>query len=339
MRQIVGNKSSLEIINSSIKSGNIPHAYLLEGPEHVGKLTVAKKLAMSLNCDKKNGACLECAQCIRINNNTHADVELIGLDDKESLSSKQDVISIEKVRDIQKKISLSPFEGKYRVLIFCKAENLTVEASNCLLKTLENPPEGVVIVLLSVNVGTLLSTVVSRCLLIQFKPVNTNLIKNYLVAHYSISEKQAVEISRISNGCPGWAINAVENNEVIDEFNKVIEKIEMIVKGDLSLRFEYADDTANIYKKEKKLVKDEIYIWLNYWRDILLTKVGVVELVIHNSKLDFFKLVSGQLSIDKIFGVIKRLIETLNLLDSNVNPNLTLEQFVISLPVINSQIN
>jgi len=339
MRQIVGNKSSLEIINSSIKSGNIPHAYLFEGPEHIGKLTAAKKLAMSLNCDSNDGACLECAQCIRINNNTHADVELIGLDDKESLSSKQDVISIEKVRDIQKKISLSPFEGKYRVLIFCKAENLTLEASNCLLKTLEDPPDGVVIILLSVNVGILLSTVVSRCLLIQFKPVSSNLIKNYLVEHYHISEKQAVEISRISNGCPGWAINAVENSEILDGFNKVIEKIEMILKGDLSLRFEYADDTANIFKKERKLVKEELYIWLNYWRDILLTKIGAVDLVIHNSRLDSFKLVSGQMTIDAIFRVIKMLVGTLNLLDRNVNANLAIEQFVISLPTVKSETN
>ena len=108
-------------------------------------------------------------------------MEFIGLNDNDALSSKQDVISIEKIREIQKKISLSPIEVKYRVLIFCNADNLTLEASNCLLKTLESPPEGVVIILLSLNATTLLSTVVSRCLIIQFKPVSNALIKNYLV--------------------------------------------------------------------------------------------------------------------------------------------------------------
>ena len=92
-------------------------------------------------------------------------------------------------------------------------------------------------------------------------------------------------------------------------------------------------------RKEKKLVKDELYVWLNYWRDILLTKVGAVDLVIHNSRLDSFKLVSGQLPVDTIFGVIKMLVDTLNLLDRNVNPNLAIEQFVISLPTINPETN
>ena len=318
MKQIVGNDSAIAIISSSIKSNSVPHAYLFEGPEHVGKLTTAKNLAMSLNCDSQDGACSNCTQCERIINGTHADVELIGLDDKDSLSSRQGVISIEQVRDIQKKIALSPFEGKYRVIIFSKAENLTLEASNCLLKTLEDPPDSVVIVLLAANMGNLLSTVVSRCLLVQFKPVNINLIKDYLLDNFSINEKQAFEISRVSQGCPGWAISAMENTEVIEEFNNIIEKIDAVIKGDVQLRLEYADDMANAFKKEKKVVKDELYLWLNYWRDILLTKIGAVDLVIHNSRLDSFKLVSGQMTIDAIFRVIKMLVGTLNLLLNSV---------------------
>ncbi|MDC0196944.1 hypothetical protein OAJ59_00465 [bacterium] len=339
MKQIVGNDSAIAIISSSIKSNSVPHAYLFEGPEHVGKLTAAKSLAMSLNCDSQDGACSNCTQCERIINGTHADVELIGLDDKYSLSSRQGVISIEQVRDIQKKIALSPFEGKYRVIIFSKAENLTLEASNCLLKTLEDPPDSVVIVLLAANMGNLLSTVVSRCLLVQFKPVNINLIKDYLLDNFSINEKQAFEISRVSQGCPGWAISAMENTEVIEEFNNIIEKIDAVIKGDVQLRLEYADDMANAFKKEKKVVKDELYLWLNYWRDILLTKIGAVDLVIHNSRLDSFKLVSGQMTIDAIFRVIKMLVGTLNLLDRNVNANLAIEQFVISLPTVKSETN
>jgi DNA polymerase-3 subunit delta' len=261
------------------------------------------------------------------------------LDDKNSLSSKQDVISIEQVREMQKKIALSPFEGKYRVIIFSQAENLTLEASNCLLKTLEDPPDGVVIVLLAANMGNLLSTVVSRCLLVQFKPVSINLIKDYLLNNFSINEEKAFEISRVSQGCPGWAVSAVEDTEVIEGFNNIIEKIDMVTKGDLELRFEYADDTANSFKKEKKPVKDELYLWLNYWRDILLTKIGAVDLVIHNSRSDSFKLVSGQMSVDAIFRVIKMLMDTLNLLDKNVNANLAIEQFVISLPTVNSETN
>ncbi len=339
MRQIVGNESPVAILKSSIKSDSIHHSYLFEGPEHIGKLTVAKEFAMALNCKSEDRPCLECSQCKRIANHTHADVEFIGLDDNDKVSSRQDVISIEKVREIQKKISLSPFEGKYRVLIFCNADSLTLEASNCLLKTLESPPEGVVIILLTLNSATLLSTVISRCLIIQFKPVSNILIKNYLLNHYAINEQKAIEISRISNGCPGWAMTAMEDEVFLEEFNSIVDKIEMTIKGDLSLRFEYADDAANMYKKDRKSVKDELYIWLNYWRDILLAKVGSIELVIHNSRLEFLKLIGNQMSIVAIFDVITKLIGTLNLLDSNVNANLALEQFVLSLPITNLEVN
>ena len=131
----------------------------------------------------------------------------------------------------------------------------------------------------------------------------------------------------------------MENTEVIEEFNNIIEKIDAVIKGDVQLRLEYADDMANAFKKEKKVVKDELYLWLNYWRDILLTKIGAVDLVIHNSRLDSFKLVSGQMTIDAIFRVIKMLVGTLNLLDRNVNANLAIEQFVISLPTVKSETN
>lgn len=337
MKQIVGNDTSISIINSSVKSNNVPHAYLFEGPPHVGKLTAAKKLAMTLNCSSVIDACSNCSQCERIMDGTHADVEVIGLNDNTLLSSRQGVITIEQIRDIQKKTALSPFEGNYRVIIIAEADNLTLEASNCLLKTLEDPPDGVVIVLLTINAGNLLSTVVSRCLVVQFKPVSTNLIKDYLVNNYSVSEKEAFEISRVSKGSPGWAINAVENDEIIDGLNKIIEKIDMVIKGDLKLRFEYSDDMVNLFKKEKKLAKEELHLWLNYWRDVLLTKIGADELVIHNSRLDSFKFLSNQMTADSIFLVIKKLLGTLNLLDKNINPNLAIEQFVMSLPEIASE--
>ena len=115
------------------------------------------------------------------------------------------------------------------------------------------------------------------------------------------------------------------------------EKIDMVIKGDLKLRFEYSDDMVNLFKKEKKLAKEELHLWLNYWRDVLLTKIGADELVIHNSRLDSFKFLSNQMTADSIFLVIKKLLDTLNLLDKNINPNLAIEQFVISLPEIASE--
>ena len=161
MWSTVGQKRALALFENSLRRGRPAHAYLLVGPAHVGKMTLARDLAMALNCQRGVPPCGECASCRRISAATHSDVQVIGLG-KNADGKQQTEIGIEDIRQMQHSANLPPFEGKCKVFIIDGAELLSIEAANCLLKTLEEPAPTVVFVLLTAKEELLPLTVVSR---------------------------------------------------------------------------------------------------------------------------------------------------------------------------------
>ena len=147
-------------------------------------------------------------------------------DDKDGLNDT--VISIESIREIQSESNLKPFEGKYRVYIINGAEKLSIEASNALLKLLEEPPQQVVFILLTIDNNLILPTVLSRCKHIELRPVQHSVIEEYLVNNYDISTENASNISRVSKGLLGWAIRAYNDPNVIIEREYRLDLIEKL---------------------------------------------------------------------------------------------------------------
>jgi DNA polymerase-3 subunit delta' len=133
--QVVGQAKAIALLERSLDKECLSHAYLFVGPPHIGKMTLAQNLAQAVNCEAKERPCTQCVSCRRIAAGKHADIQVVGL-----TSEGKTEISIEQVREIRSAISLPPYEGRYKVFIIDGAEHLSAEASNCLLKTLEEPP-------------------------------------------------------------------------------------------------------------------------------------------------------------------------------------------------------
>jgi len=142
MWQVVGHEETVALLDRSLRNGRLAHAYLFVGPRHVGKMRLAIELAKALNCHHEERPCGVCTQCERIEGLKHADVQVIGVDGTTE-------IGIDQMREMQHCASLKPFEGRHRVFIIDGVEHLSREAANCLLKTLEEPPADVQLVLLS----------------------------------------------------------------------------------------------------------------------------------------------------------------------------------------------
>jgi len=193
MWQVVGQDRVVSLLQRSLAKGAIAHAYLLVGPQHVGKMTLAINLAQALNCEVAEPPCGECVSCQKIASAKHPDVQTIGLtSNNNSAEAKlRGEISIDQIREMQHSANLPPFEGRCKVFIIDGAELLSNEAANCLLKTLEEPVGKVIFVLLTSNDRLLPATVVSRCQRLELLPLAVSEVETVLNGRGDIEPQKA----------------------------------------------------------------------------------------------------------------------------------------------------
>lgn len=225
----IGNRKVIGYLNKILEKGLISHAYIFDGPEHVGKTKIALEFAASLLEDRSAD--------VRKN----PDLIFVGL------SENKDEMVADNIRDLQKSLSLYPYNSKRKVAIIDKAHLMNKTAANSLLKILEEPNQTSVLILLSSDLDKILETIKSRCQVLSFGVVNGRLIKESL----SIEGEEALKILDISLGRPGIAITLSENPELL---NRMVGYINILKS------FEAADSFQRIQESEKlySLERDEI---------------------------------------------------------------------------------
>ncbi|MCX5900126.1 MAG: DNA polymerase III subunit delta', partial [Proteobacteria bacterium] len=163
--EIRGHGRQVRILQAMLRSGHLPHAFLFTGIEGIGKRMVATGFVKALNClTLSDDFCGQCLQCRKIDKQIHPDVQVV--------EPEKNVLKIEQVRALQQDIVFKPLEGKKKAVIIDQAEKMNAQAANCLLKTLEEPPEDTVLVLIAHAVSDMLPTVLSRCQQIHFSPLS-----------------------------------------------------------------------------------------------------------------------------------------------------------------------
>ncbi|MDD4873657.1 MAG: DNA polymerase III subunit [Dehalococcoidales bacterium] len=335
MWRVVGQDSVISLLKRSLEKNSLAHAYLITGPRHIGKMTLAMDLAQAINCSEENPPCGECKTCVKIKEGKHADIQVITLtqegDESESISRVE--IGIDRIRQIQHMVCLLPFEGKRKVFIIKGAELLSIEAANCLLKTLEEPITQSVFILLTINISLLPETVISRCQKLSLNTVPVAEIENYLVTHYGIESVKAKVLGRLSRGCLGWAISATQDEKILESFGEKRKKILEMMESNLDERFSYAAVLATQFGKERAIAFDILDIWLDLWRDILLLKIGLGEEIVNiDIKNQLIELANNN-DLLIIRGSIKSIMDAKEQLNQNANPRLTLEVLMLDVPV------
>jgi len=298
--EIVGQEVAVNILKKSIENNRCAHAYLFVGPQGVGKRTTAIAFAKGLNCrSSSSDGCDRCDSCVKIENGKHPDVELItpregGL-----------AISIEQIRKLQRDVSYKPLEAKWKVYIVDDAADATEEAANCLLKTLEEPPPQVIIILVTENIYRLLSTVRSRCQSVLFRQIPRNLIEKILVHQYQVPPEEARSLAWLSSGSIGRALYYLEREtpEFVEQLKEIFETGGSFT-GNYGSMFQFS---AEISRDRESAVE-----LLNF----LLADLGR-EFVENPSAL-------GQKRIEII-------METLDLINRNVNINLAIDGMLLKV--------
>ena len=300
---------------------------LLEGPEQygVGQWDYGAVEVGDVPCG-------HCSQCQRIADGIHPDIRIIGVGTGDDEGTNRRDIRIEQVRDIESFLNLTPYEGVCKVVIVDGAELMNTAAANALLKTLEEPPANSRLLLLTANEDALLPTIRSRCSALYLKPVPKAELQERLARDYAADTEMAERVARLSRGCFGQAVDALRDSQALEQRRADLERLKEVCEGGLDVRFDYAAEIASQFGRDREAARELLYLWLRWWRDLLLIKEGGEE-YLHNADMgDTLRLHATQLTTGDVVAFIKRLNRTLEALDANANPRLTLEAFVLGLP-------
>jgi DNA polymerase-3 subunit delta' len=325
MWQVIGQDKILALLDYSLKTNAIAHAYLLLGPRHVGKGTLAINLAQALNCDGPELPCGQCHSCQRILAGKHADVTPIGLDSRTE-------IGIDDIRWLQRLANLPPYEGKYKVFIIDDAEYLSTEAANSLLKILEEPPQRVVWLLLAAEEEHLLPTIISRCQRLELKPVPSEQVQEVLVNSYNVDADKAKLLTQLCHGRLGWALSALANDDILEQRSQKIARLASLLNANLGQRFAYAQELASQFSQNRRAGAEIIEIWLDWWRDLMLIKGGCKGAIINVDYEITMEEQAGGLSLSETKGFLANLCLLEEEISKNVNPRLALEWLMLNLP-------
>jgi len=318
---LVGHDWAVQLLARGLERDILSQAYLFIGPAHVGKTTLALYLARALNCQaEKARPCGECTACRRIGAGRHADVRVL---DDEGGS-----IKISQIRDLQREISLAPFEGRWRVYILCDFQRATLEAANCLLKTLEEPPPRVVLILTATESELLLPTIISRCQVLNLRPFEAAAIQQALQDHWGLEHRQARLLARLSDGRLGWAIQAIRDDTLLRQREKYLLALEQALRQDRTSRMSLAQRLC-----QDPLVLPKLFdLWQSWWRDLLLVKSGNEHRLTNVDREQTILHEAQQYTMNDIVGCLRAIRHSAQQVEQNVNACLALELLLLGVP-------
>ena len=298
---IVGNTKKIEFLK---KINNIPHAMLFSGPELIGKKKIALEFIKSIFCKE---SCQNCYSCKSIDSNSFPDLNIV-----EPIEGN---IAIEELRNFIQKLSLKSYNNGLKVGIINDAHLMKKDAQNALLKTLEEPKGGTLIILISHHPEMILKTVRSRLINMKFSLASNKEIEDYLIS-LGASEEKAKEITLISSGQVGKAVNFYNDPLKVNFLRESIEDIISLTKSEMYKRFEYAKK----FKEENEKIVEVLEIWERFFRKEMMSKIFN-----NSSSLNNY-------SFDKIKEIVKEIEKTKYLIESsNINKKMALENLLISL--------
>jgi DNA polymerase-3 subunit delta' len=232
--QLIGHEWAVRILQQHAAQGTMRHAYLITGPESVGRRTLALRFAQTLNCHERSERgepCLSCSTCEKIGGMQHPDLSVVQAD------TSGGVIKVDQIRELQRGLSLTPYDAEFRVALLLQFEQANQFAANALLKTLEEPPPQVVMLITAESAEKLLPTIVSRCELIRLRPQPIGVIEKGLQSMFQLPPDEANLLAHLSGGRPGYAVQLHEDPTMMSTRSDWLDELQSLLSANRVDRF------------------------------------------------------------------------------------------------------
>lgn len=322
-KDVIGQQHIISHLKNAINQKTISHAYIINGEKSSGKEFIADIFAMTVQCEKgEDEPCLTCKSCKQAAGKNQPDIKTL-------VHEKPNTISVNDVREqIVDDVIIKPYSSEKKVYIVNEAELMTVQAQNALLKTLEEPPSYAVIILLTSNITALLDTIISRCIVLNMRPVEDKIVRKYLMEEVKIPDYQADVCVAFARGNIGKAKSLASSEEFTNIKNETLRVLKYIQDMDVNQLM----DSVRRLTEYKISIDDILDLMMIFYRDVMLFKATreTGDLVFKEEIPDIMRKASIS-SYEGIEIIIESINKAKQRLKANVNFELVIELMLLSI--------
>ncbi len=323
IEKVLGHEEVIKHLQNAAARDAVSHSYIFAGEKGSGKKLLAKVFAMTLQCEHHGKEpCLQCSSCKKAMNRNHPDIIYV-------THEKPNSIGIEDIREqLISDVAIKPYTGPYKIYIVDEAEKLTVQAQNALLKTIEEPPSYAVILLLVNNGGSLLPTIASRCVTLNFKPVRDDVIKKYLMEELHVPDYQAEVSVAFAQGNVGKA----KQIATAEDFSEMMQAAFRILKKGKDMEVYEMVDAIKALSEQKHTVYEYLDLFLVWFRDVLLFKATrEIDGLVFRQEYNDIKNRADTSSYEGLETILNAIETAKARLQANVNFDLTMELLFLTI--------
>jgi len=320
---IIGQEQIKYQLKNSLEMGKISHAYIINGEKSSGKEFIAKIFAATLQCEQQGmEPCGECHSCKQVMTENQPDIIKV-------LHEKPNVISVDDIREqINNQMCIKPYSSKYKIFLMNEAEKMNIQAQNALLKTLEEPPAYGIIVLLTSNINALLPTILSRCVVLNMRPVSDALVKKFLMEEIQVPDYKADVCVAFARGNLGKAKLLASS----EEFDNIKADAVSLAKNVTDMEIQEMMAALKRINEYKLEINDYLDILMVWYRDVLLFKATAdAEHLVFREDLQALRKIAQRSSYEGIENVIEAIEKAKVRITANVNFELVVEMLMYTI--------